>query len=238
MLIAPALADTTFGDWTHAVMPAFRHLVARDPLLAPQRIAMLAPQLAARANNRSEWWSLLRWAATISAVLAPDAPAQFMIVCDTLLRVCDEIPVGGYRALHALERLPALQAALGRLLPTQPYRVLRLLDRLGGLLALTPHAIAALQELPCGEAIWCASDRPGWHELLALAPQASADAAGYLYDGWRLGAPLDLPAGVARALAQPQRMAAERDHLAQLPGRATGGEIGGTPRQSGALSRR
>ncbi len=65
----------------------------------------------------------------------------------------------------------------------------------------------------------------GWGELLEFAPDLAATAAAYLHAQWLLGAGLDLPAGVRRALAQPHKRCASWPFLSRCWSASLGAPI-------------
>ena len=134
------------------------------------------------------------------------------------------------QGITLLGRFPALRRTLARLFPEQPRRCTELIVRVGLAARLEREMLAALEELEIepevqrderDEAqgaeqvflVHAGDDGGGWHEVLALAPQAAAIVARYFHAQWLTGGSYDVPPGVRRAMEQPRKIEREMGYL-------------------------
>lgn len=217
--LAEAAGDALPG-WYRELTPGLLELDRRSPAAAPH---LLEAALVACGRDGPRCGETLRLGLLLAGAAAPgDDPAALRAIAEAAAR--HALAGDSYRVavgIAMLRRLPALAQTLALLFPQQPARTFRLLERLAMAAALGPDGLAGLAVLePAapGELLRPAlrTHAQGWRELLALEPGAEGVAAAYLHAAWVLGAGHEVPAGARRALAQPARMAAERDHLARL----------------------
>lgn len=219
-----AAAGTTIPEWYWAFAPALVLLDRLNPAGAVDLIAGLLPGLMADLRRKySGEGHDLRLAALLAAAVAPADPAAFVTALRAGLgrEVTSDIVLS--RGIYAVANLPGLATVIARLLPEQPRRIFALIEQIGRARLLGPQALAPLAELPAlaaGELLAPAlrSGQPGWRELLALAPEIEADAAGYLHAQWLRGGEMCLPRGAGKALDRPARLAAEAAYLEQRLG--------------------
>jgi len=115
--------------------------------------------------------------------------------------------------IEALSRFPGLRAALAQVFPRQPHRCVDLLVRLGLATRLGAEVLSPLEVLEAPE---CPPEvAPAWSEVLRLAPELAPLTHSFLHAQELQGLGPDLPPGISRALALPQKLAGELAHLEQ-----------------------
>lgn len=122
------------------------------------------------------------------------------------------------RGVMALRSFPTICLPLRHLFPQQPQRCADLLVRLGLAMRLGREALDPLYDLEADPAVFLAhyAFPDDWNLFVEEAPTMLLLAGTYLYAQHLRGASMALPAGVRRALEQPQRLTQEMYHLEQL----------------------
>lgn len=136
----------------------------------------------------------------------------FLIVVQAALNHPPRQPRASLQSgIEALPRFPALRAALAQVFPRQPHRCVDLVVRLGLVTRLGTEILSPLRSLEAPESAPKAG--PPWDEVLHLDPDLEPLVQWYLRSQEVLGRSSALPAGVARALELPRKLAGELAHL-------------------------